>query len=528
MPHLRITIDGKSQNCPLSKSLSVAGRNTDLDIPLATTSASREHFRIGKLKDGSWAIEDLGSTNGTFVNGKQMKRGRIKHEDVIQIGRDCTIVFVDAPAGAVAPAPNKASPGGAPVSAKQKKKGPSGPVVLKSKADREKERKDAERAQRREERKAALKAGVPLEEVLKQQQQKQQDEDKKPKKKKKKKETKEPEPAAQPDAPKTVHAIDCEETLIKLLAREGGIKAILAAGERVTFGKYDLLKKLSEGGMGVVFKAKHPKRGLVALKLLRGRMVDEENIARFKQEAWAISAFDHPNIVKVSDLGENVGMHYIAMEYIDGEDLLGVGIRRELTYYQISDVIMGLASVLDLVHGRNIYHRDIKPQNIILDKNDRVKLIDFGIATIERETAAAETAEGLIMGTPAFLSPEQGARGKMGEIDGRADLYSLGAVMYYLLTGQRPFTGRSALAVLNMNMKEPPKHPHEIDHLIPGGLIDVCLRLLEKQPDDRYQSAKELMSAITAWRKTKSGRMAHERHKKIVMLREKKKKRFGS
>ncbi|MEE8106943.1 MAG: FHA domain-containing serine/threonine-protein kinase [Planctomycetota bacterium] len=526
MPHLRITIDGKSQKLQLQKALSVAGRNTDLDIPLATTSASREHFRIGRLKDGSWAIEDLGSTNGTFVNGKQMKRGRIKHEDVIQIGRDCTIVFVDAPAAA--PAPKKTAPGTAPVSAKQKRKGPSGPVVLKSKADREKERKDAERQQRKLERTAALKAGVPLEEVLKQQKQQQQDEDQAAKKKKKKKKAKEPEPAEQPAAPKTIHVIDSEETLIKLLAREGGIKAILAAGERVTFGKYDLLKKLSEGGMGVVFKAKHPKRGLVGLKLLRGRMVDEENIARFKGEAWAISAFDHPNIVKVSDLGEHSGMHYIAMEYIDGEDLLGIGIRRELTYYQISEVIMGLASVLELVHGKNIYHRDIKPQNAIMDKSGRVKLIDFGIATIERETAAAETAEGLIMGTPAFLSPEQGARGKMGDIDGRADLYSLGAVMYYLLTGQRPFTGRSALAVLNMNMKQPPKHPHEIDHLIPGGLIDICLRLLEKQPADRYQSARELMTAITGWRKTKAGRSAHERHKKIVMLREKKKKRFGS
>ena len=264
-----------------------------------------------------------------------------------------------------------------------------------------------------------------------------------------------------------------------------------------TFGKYRVFEELGRGGMGVVYRARQDDLDrTVALKMiLASHLASPEQLSRFDAEAQAAAKARHPGVVGVFETGTHEGQHYIAMEFIDGEDLLGIGIRRELTYYQISDVIMGLASVLDLVHGKNIYHRDIKPQNAIMDKSGRVKLIDFGIATIERETAAAETADGLIMGTPAFLSPEQGARGKMGEIDGRADLYSLGAVMYYLLTGQRPFTGRSALAVLNMNMKEPPKHPHEIDHLIPGGLIDICLHLLEKQPADRYQNAKELMAA---------------------------------
>ena len=123
------------------------------------------------------------------------------------------------------------------------------------------------------------------------------------------------------------------------------------------------------------------------------------------------------------------------------------------------------------------------------------------------------------MGTPAFLSPEQAARGKMGEIDGRCDLYSLGAVMYYLLTGRRPFTGRSALEILANNMTKPPAHPHTVDEMIPDGLVDICLRLLEKHPNDRYQSARELQDKLAEWRKSSDGRMELERHKKIMKLR---------
>jgi serine/threonine-protein kinase len=128
------------------------------------------------------------------------------------------------------------------------------------------------------------------------------------------------------------------------------------------------------------------------------------------------------------------------------------------------------------------------------------------------------------MGTPAFLSPEQASRGKMGPIDGRADLYSLGAVMYYLLTGRRPFTGRTPLEILQANMTKPPPHPHTVDELIPQGLVDVCLRLLEKNPDDRYQSAADLQAALAEWRKTADGREELERHRKILKLRARKAK----
>jgi serine/threonine protein kinase len=213
------------------------------------------------------------------------------------------------------------------------------------------------------------------------------------------------------------------------------------------------------------------------------------------------------------------------MDFVDGEDLLAVGFKHTLTFWQVMDVIDKLADVLRLVHAKNIWHRDIKPQNVLMDRTGEIKLIDFGIATVEREQDdAAETAEGLIMGTPAFLSPEQAARGKMGAIDGRADLYSLGAVMYYLLTGRRPFTGRSALEILKKNMTEPPPHPHTVDEMIPDGLVEICLKLMEKQPDARYQNAAALQAALARWRKSEDGRHELERHEKILELRAKKRR----
>ncbi|MGQ0614046.1 MAG: protein kinase domain-containing protein [Planctomycetaceae bacterium] len=474
MAKLRITVGAEHYERELKKPLVVAGRSPELDVPLPTISASREHFRLGRLKDGGWGLEDLGSTNGTFLNGQQIKSARIKHKDTITIGKDCTIVFHDPPPLAV-PA----------------KKAPTAPLALKSKAQREKERLEEERRRKLEERKAEAVGSRTGAIVV--------------------------------DDTEAIRITD-ETMLDRVLHGDGGLDALVKKGRKVVFGDYELEKRLSEGGMGVVFKARHALAGnMVALKVLKQDKVDEENITRFKQEAWAISAFNHANIVKITDLAKVGAMPYIAMEFVDGHDLLAVGVRRELTYWQIAEVIWKMADVLHVVHARNIWHRDIKPQNILMDKSGEVRLIDFGIATIEREQAdAAKTGEGLIMGTPAFLSPEQAARGKMGAIDGRADLYSLGAVMYYLLTGRRPFTGKTPLEVLYSNMKDEPPHPHTVDDLIPDGLVQIALRLLRKQPDDRYQSAAELKEAIEGWRRSADGKKEKELHDKILELRARK------
>jgi pSer/pThr/pTyr-binding forkhead associated (FHA) protein/tRNA A-37 threonylcarbamoyl transferase component Bud32 len=474
MPKLRIMAGGETVEHEITTDALEAGRE-GCDVTLPTREASRRHFRIWRHEDGDWRIKDLGSTNGTMLNGQAVMVSRLKHKDTISVGRDCTIVFVDPK-----------------------------PVTIKSRAEKEKEAKEEAARKKR----MAARRAFETERAVSG--------------------TTGATTAASIAPSKDALAIESEEQLDRLLADPEKLDKVLSSGEReVVFGDYTLLKRLSAGGMGVVFKARSRKiEGLlVALKVLRTDKVDEENVARFKQEAWAISAFNHPNIVKVIDLGKHGGMHYIAMEYVDGEDLLAVGFKHTLTFWQVMEVIDKLADVLRRVHSKNIWHRDIKPQNVLMDRSGEIKLIDFGIATVEREQDdATETAEGLIMGTPAFLSPEQGARGKMGAIDGRADLYSLGAVMYYLLTGHRPFTGRSALEILKKNMTEPPPHPHDLEEMAPDGLVEICLKLMEKQPEDRYQNAGALQEALAQWRKSEDGKLELERHKKILELRARKRR----
>jgi len=481
VPSLRIEINGKKTERELDQPGLKAGRLPGCDLVLDVKEASREHLRIGRLKDGGWGLQDLGSTNGTMLNGEPVKAARLKHKDEITVGPDCTIVFRDPP--------------------------DPGKIVLKSRADKLKEQKEAEfkrkLEQRRKERAAAAAAAPAPPESA---------------------EREADETAAVAD-PEQAVVIDSETRMVELLKDKEKFDEYVASGPKpVVFGSYRIERRLAEGGMGFVFRARHQKSDKhVALKVLRSEVVDDENIARFRQEAWAISAFDHDNIVKVSDLGHAAGMHYIAMDFVDGADLLEVGFKRTLTFWQVMEVTDKIADVLRLVHARRIWHRDIKPQNILLDRTGEVKLIDFGIATVERaRDEAAQTADGLIMGTPAFLSPEQASRGKLA-IDGRADLYSLGAVLYYLLTGRRPFTGRSPLEILKKNMKVMPPHPADVDEHVPRGLGDICLRLMQKHPDDRYQSAEELQQALARWRKSRDGRMELDRHKKILKLRARKK-----
>ena len=498
MPTLKVMLEGKTIEVPIQKSPLTIGRQPGLDLTIPAKGASREHLRIGRLKDGSWAVKDLGSMNGTLHNGEKLESARLAHGDRLQIG-NCVIEFLDPEAAKPEPEPEPEPPKKTPIVLKSKKdrereKGsgdsPKSPVVVTSKKDRGKDKQAPKKRGRKEKEQAVEDAPPP-----------------------------------EPEIPALL--IESEEQLEGMLKNREEFDALLAGNEkRVMFGKYELQKRISEGGMGVVFKAYHVRQRIhVAIKLLKSERVDENNIARFKQEAWAISAFDHPNIVKVRDLSLHAGMHFIAMDFIDGEDLLAVGFKRELTFWQIADAIDKLADVLRLVHGRNIWHRDIKPQNIIMDRNLDIKLIDFGIATVEREQdEATKTADGLIMGTPAFLSPEQASRGKLGAIDGRADLYSLGAVMYYLLTGRRPFTGKSAIEILANNMKKDPPPPHTVDEHVPPELGQICIRLMQKQPSKRFQSAEELQSALARWRKSSDGKEEQARHKKIMKLREKKAK----
>ncbi|MCZ6572497.1 MAG: protein kinase [Planctomycetota bacterium] len=494
MAQLKVTLAGKSECVPLpEKGSLVGGKDTKNSLPLNATGASRRHFRIGKLKDGGWAIEDLGSTNGTILNGKKVKRARLSHGDVVQIGIDCKLVFEDAPT-----APKKK--GVAPVALKSRtarlrKPGAKSPRPRKTKP------KNAKRPA------PEMPTGVeevPLaEEGIGE-----------------KFSGESTLPAPEPPGQDTVD-IASDAMLKRLLGTEGALEKLHLEGKKITFGPYVIEERLQAGGMGVVVKALNPRLQMrVALKVLHPEMVDEKNVGRFKQEAWAISAFNHVNIVQVRDLGKHGDMHYIAMDFVEGENLLPVSIRRDLSYWQIVEIVYKLADVLRLLHSRNIWHRDIKPQNVMLQKDGEIKLIDFGIATLERERDdALETGEGLIMGTPAFISPEQVRGGKKAPVDGRSDLYSLGALMYFMLTGRRPFSGKTAVEILRRNLNEDPPHPHDIDEMIPPGLISITQRLMRKDPDERFDSAESLMSELDKWRKSSQGKSARDRHQKLQKVR---------
>ena len=509
MAKLKVTLAGKSTRISLPETGTlVGGKDPENSLPLDATGASRRHFRIGRLKEGGFAIEDLGSTNGTIVNGKKIKRAKLSHGDVVQVGLDCKLVFEDAaaaegpePAEGEAPAAPKKK-GAAPVALKSRtsrlrKPGAKSPRPRKTKPKREKAKPPVEEIPAGVEEIPLAEEGVGEkfsgESTL---------------------------PAPEPPPPDTVD-IDTDAMLKRLLGTEGALEKLHLEGKKVTFGPYVIEERLQAGGMGVVAKALNPRLQMrVALKVLHPEMVDEKNVGRFKQEAWAISAFNHLNIVQVRDLGKHGDMHYIAMDFVEGENLLPVAIRRDLSYWQIVDIAYKLADVLRLLHSRNIWHRDIKPQNVMLQRDGEIKLIDFGIATLERERDdALETGEGLIMGTPAFVSPEQVRGGKKAPLDGRSDLYSLGALMYFMLTGRRPFSGKTAVEILRRNLNEDPPHPHDIDEMIPPGLISITQRLMRKDPDERFDSAESLMGELDKWRKSPQGKSARDRHQKLQKVR---------
>ncbi len=469
MARLEITWRGKTHNVELTDEL-VIGRSPKKGLTIDSPAMSREHARLFQNTSGRWALKDLNSTNGTCVNGAPIKVTRLTHDDEIALGSEIRMRFLD--------------PENAPVAK---------PIVLKSRAQREREEKDAETARKIAERKAERAA---LERSI---------------------------------VDTAAVSIDKEEVLDGLLRDRKKLDQLLAdeAGG-VRFGHYRLLSYIDEGGMGAVFKAEHRLGMRVAIKILRSSAVDPINIARFKQEAWAISAFDHPNIVRVRDLSKVAGMHYIAMDFIKGEDLLAVGVKQSLTVWEVVDVIDKVADALASVHRKNIWHKDIKPQNILLDSRGQPRLIDFGIATVEREhDEATDSEDGMIVGTPAFLSPEQAARGKLGAVDGRADLYSLGAVMYFLLTGRRPFGGKTAREILRRNMTEMPEHPARIHERVPEGLGNVCMKLLAKNPADRYPSAPALRNTLAQWRKTRRAKAEWERTKRVVKARKRRRLQDG-
>jgi len=254
-------------------------------------------------------------------------------------------------------------------------------------------------------------------------------------------------------------------------------------------GRYRIERKLGAGGMADVYLAEDQELGRrVAIKILNGRHAnDDQFIERFRREAKNAAALNHPNIVSIYDRGEAEDTYYIAMEYLDGRTLKELIVSRGAAPVNVAiEYARQILSALRFAHRHGIVHRDIKPHNVLVDSEGRVKVTDFGIA---RAGTSQMTETGSIVGTAQYLSPEQ-ARG--GEVDPRSDLYSLGVVLYELLTGKTPFDGETPVEIAMKHLSTTPKPPSKLRPDVPPELDMVVLRALAKNPEDRYQSADEM------------------------------------
>jgi serine/threonine-protein kinase len=249
--------------------------------------------------------------------------------------------------------------------------------------------------------------------------------------------------------------------------------------------------------MGVVFHGFDPVIGRgVAVKTLRlseagTGLSREELVGRFQTEARAAGLLAHPNIVVIFDAGEEDGLFYITMEFVEGKSLQSViDARQPFPVPRVLKLMEQVCSALDFAHQHNVVHRDIKPANLMLTADDVVKITDFGTAKI-LQFGTAQTAH--VMGTPSYMSPEQ-VKGK--PVDGRSDIFSLGVILYELMTGEKPFPGQNITTVIYKIINEEPIPPRSLDSSIHPGLSAVITRALAKEPADRFQSCHELMSAL--------------------------------
>jgi beta-lactam-binding protein with PASTA domain len=254
-------------------------------------------------------------------------------------------------------------------------------------------------------------------------------------------------------------------------------------------GRYRIIRKLGAGGMANVYLAEDQELGRrVAIKILDDRhAADDSFIERFRREAKNAAGLSHPNIVSIYDRGEAEGTYYIAMEYLSGRSLKELIVSRGPTPIRIAtDYTRQVLAAVGYAHRHGIVHRDIKPHNVVVDADGRLKVTDFGIA---RSGSSQMTEVGSIIGTAQYLSPEQ-ARG--APVDQRSDVYSVGIVLYEMLTGKVPFTGDTPLEIAMKHLSEVPVPPSELREDVPEDLDLVVLRALAKDPEDRYQTAEEM------------------------------------
>jgi serine/threonine-protein kinase len=266
------------------------------------------------------------------------------------------------------------------------------------------------------------------------------------------------------------------------------------------FGDYELLEEIARGGMGVVYKARQVSLNrLVALKMiLAGQLATTEDVRRFHREAEAAANLDHPNVVPIYEVGEHEGQHYFSMKLVEGGSLAEL-----LPNYRFDPVTTGrllltVAQAVHYAHQRGILHRDLKPANILIDNQGQPYVSDFGLAKRVASVGPGVTQSGTIVGTPSYMAPEQATSSK-GAVTTASDVYSLGAILYEVLTGRPPFKAATPLDTVLEVLEKAPERPRSINRRADPGLETICLKCLEKDPRRRYGSAELLAQDLERW-----------------------------
>jgi serine/threonine protein kinase/WD40 repeat protein len=316
-----------------------------------------------------------------------------------------------------------------------------------------------------------------------------------------------------------------EEELLAVLP-----SSVLGAAPQARFGDYELLEEIARGGMGVVYRARQRSLNrIVAVKmLLFSGLANQESLRRFRAEAAAAAALDHPNIVRVLDVGEQEGQPFIAMEYVAGRNLAQIVTERSLVARKAAGYVQKLARAIEFAHQRGVLHRDLKPSNVLINAFDEPQLTDFGLARQLTDDSSL-TVTGQVLGSPNFMPPEQAglgtahalletplarrssigfsaqtaeSGGDKGGTDSplrvgpRSDIYGLGAILYYLLTGRPPFQADSVLATLKSVVESEPVSPRQLNPSTPRDVETICLKCLEKEPSRRYATAAQLAADL--------------------------------
>ena len=264
----------------------------------------------------------------------------------------------------------------------------------------------------------------------------------------------------------------------------------------VLAGRYELIEKIGDGGMAIVYKAKDRLlKRFIAVKILKPEFVqDIKFVENFRKESHAAASLSHPNIVSIYDVGQEGNINYIVMELVSGKTLNElIQAEAPMDYRKAADITKQVASGLSAAHKKGIVHRDVKPHNILMTEDGIAKITDFGIAKAVTNTTIVDSGKDNVMGSVHYFSPEQA---KGANVDEKSDIYSLGIVLYEMLTGKVPFDGDNPVTIALMQINEPVTPPSVFNHNVPPGLERIVMKAVEKQPKDRFASADEMIEAL--------------------------------